>query len=100
MWLIVMMFAAVIATALWYIYDDRRETYALGFLALIFWGTSIMVLVDHVMGYLAEGGEFIEVTPDAALLSMTLVLTALIIWEIVLIIRDPERILRGIKGRS
>jgi len=82
MWLIVMMLAAVIATAIWYIYDDRRETYSLGVLALILWGTSIMVLVDHVMGYLAEGGEF------------------LIVWEVVLLVRDPKGILKDVKRRS
>jgi len=95
-----MMLAAVIATAIWYIYDDRRETYSLGVLALILWGTSIMVLVDHVMGYLAEGGEFIEATPDAALLSATLLLTALIVWEVVLLVRDPKGILKDVKRRS
>ncbi len=94
MWLVATTLAAVITTAIWYINDKAREIYKIGFLNLIFWGTAIMVFVDHVIGYLMEGGEFIEMTPDATVLSIILVIVAILIWEIVLLIKDPKGILR------
>jgi len=77
MWLVIVSLLAVIVTAIWYAIDDGK--YKLGFLSLILWGTTIMVFVDHVLGYLAEGGEFFEVTGDAALLGVVLVIIALIV---------------------
>jgi len=97
MWLVVITLAAVIVTAIWYVNDKARTYYNIGLLNLMLWGTAVMVFVDHVLGYLAEGGEFIETTPDAMLLSIVLIITALIIWEIVLLIKDPKGVLRTLK---
>ena len=97
MWLVIVSLLAVIVTAIWYAIDDSK--YKLGFLSLILWGTTIMVFVDHVLGYLAEGGEFFEVTGDAALLGVVLVIIALIVWEIVLLISDPKEKLLKLKFR-
>lgn len=84
MWLIFTSLAAVITTAIWLV-AAKKDEYRLALLSLIFWGTTIMVFVDHVMGYLAEGGEFFEITSDAALLGTILVIVALMIWELVLL---------------
>jgi hypothetical protein len=54
MWLIVLLFSAAISTALWYS-KAEDDKYMLKFLSLILWGASIMVLVDHIVGYLTEG---------------------------------------------
>ncbi|HEC77021.1 MAG TPA: hypothetical protein ENI33_07185 [Thermoplasmatales archaeon] len=99
MWLVVTTLAAIVVTAIWYTNDKARETYKIGFLNLILWGTAIMVFVDHVMGYVAEGGEFIEITPEAILLSVILLISALIIWEIFLFIKDPKGLLKTLKWR-
>jgi hypothetical protein len=92
MWLIVLLFSAAISTALWYS-KAEDDKYMLKFLSLILWGASIMVLVDHIVGYLTEGGEFIEMTAGATVLGFIMLLTAIIIWEIALLIRDPKRVL-------
>lgn len=47
-----------------------------------------MVLIDHSIGYIQEGGEFIEVTTDGfiksgTLLGITMLIPIFIIWEIV-----------------
>ena len=57
-----------------------------------------MVSVDHIMGYLMEGGEFFEVTIDATILGIILLIAALVIWEIVLLLKDPKRVLYKGKG--
>ncbi len=71
-----------------------NDRYMLRLLCLLLWGGAIMALVDRVMGYLIEGGEFLELTPEAALLGFTMLLAALMIWEMVLLIRDPRGALR------
>lgn len=51
-----------------------------------------MVFVDHIMGYLNEGGDFIEMTANATLLGIVLIIVAIIIWEVTLIIKKPKNI--------
>jgi peptidoglycan biosynthesis protein MviN/MurJ (putative lipid II flippase) len=92
MWLIILAFAAAIVTPIWYSMAEN-DKYMLKLLCLILWGATIMVLVDHVMGYLMEGGEFLELTLDATVLGFAMLIAALVIWEIVLILKDPKKVL-------
>jgi len=92
MWLIILSFAATITTALWYS-KAENDKHMLNFLSLILWGTTIMVLVDHVIGYLMEGGEFLEITVEATVLGSVMLIAALVIWEIALLIKDPKGVL-------
>ena len=97
MWLIIISLAATIVTAIWYLRDDIHK---LGFLSLILWGTTIMVFIDHIMGYLSEGGEFIEMTPNATLLGIVLLIVAMILWEIILIFEDPKGKIKALLQRN
>ncbi len=96
MWLVTTVIAAIAVTAIWYI---KPKVYKLDLLSLMLWGTSIMILVDHVIGY--EGGEFFEVQTDGlitngTLLGIVMIIPILIIWEIILIISRPkEKVVRG-----
>jgi len=92
MWLIILAFAAAIATPIWYSKAEEDKC-MLKLLCLILWGATIMVLVDHVMGFLMEGGEFLELTVDATVLGFAMLTAALVIWEIVLLLKDPKGIL-------
>lgn len=96
MYFVITALAAVVTTAIWYIKEGK---YKLGFLSLLLWGATIMWLVDHVIGYMLEGGEFLEVTPDAALLGGVVVIIAFIIWEIALLSADPKGFLRRLSSR-
>ena len=93
MWLIMTALAAVIATAIWYV-KAPEDKYKLGLLSLIFWGATLMWLVDHVMAYITEGGEFFEINLDATLLGVAVIVFALFVWEIVLVVRDPKGVLK------
>ncbi len=88
MWFIVMLFMAVISTLVWYIWENADE-YKLDTLVLVSWGTTIMVFADHLMGYM-EGSMFIDTSANALLLGIVLAITALLIWAVVLIIKDPK----------
>ena len=96
MCLVTTLIAAITVTAIWYI---KPKIYKLDLLSLMLWGTSIMILVDHVLGY--EGGEFLEVQTDGlitngTLLGIVMIIPILIIWGIILIISRPkEKFVRG-----
>ncbi|MCX8093164.1 MAG: hypothetical protein N3E50_03245 [Candidatus Goldbacteria bacterium] len=88
MWLIFTFVAAVIATLIWYKFPDKK--YKLGFLSSILWGATIMWLVDHVMAYMKEGGEFFEINTKATLLGLIVVAAAILIWGLNLL-RDTSK---------
>ncbi len=93
LWFIMAALAAVITTAIWYI-KYPEDKYKLGLLSLIFWGATIMWLVDHVAAYLTEGGEFFETSPDTALLGISTIVLALLIWMIVLLVSNSKGALK------
>ncbi len=93
MWLIILAFAATIATAIWYT-QAENDKYLLKLLSLILWGTTIMVLVDHVVPYLIEGGgEFFEVSAEATVLSGIMLVVGIALWEGVLLLKDPKGVI-------
>jgi hypothetical protein len=92
-WLLITALAAVIASVLWYA-STPNDRYKFGFLSLLFWGATIMWLVDHVMAYAQEGGEFFEVNADATALGLSVLLLGLFVWLVVLLVSDPRRALR------
>jgi hypothetical protein len=98
MWLIITALAAIITTLIWYIKapDDK---YKLGLLSFAFWGATLMWLVDHVMAYVTEGGEFFEINLDATMLGISVILVALLLWVIVLLISDPKGIMKKVFKR-
>jgi peptidoglycan biosynthesis protein MviN/MurJ (putative lipid II flippase) len=93
MWLIMTALAAVITTAIWYI-KAPGDKYKLGLLSLMFWGATLMWLVDHVMAYLTEGGEFFEINLEATMLGLSVIILALLVWLVVLLVSDPKGVLR------
>jgi hypothetical protein len=100
MWLLLTALAAVITTAIWYAKapDDK---YKLGLLSLFFWGATLMWLVDHIIAYATEGGAFLEVNLDATLLGIAVIVSALFVWEIVLVVSDPRGVLKkALRGKS
>jgi hypothetical protein len=98
MWLILTALAAIIATIVWYA-TSPEDKYKLGFLSLFFWGATIMWLVDHIMAFATEGGEFFEISLDATMLGVSVFLLALIVWLIVLLVSDPKGVLKRVLKR-
>lgn len=101
MTLLITAFAAIIATIAWYnVKADRK----LGTLALMYWGASLMWLVDSVVEYIEAGAEFF--TPSAAdmindsYLGLSVVVLGLIIWTVVLLVKDPEGKVRSALARK
>ena len=85
MWLITSFVAAIAVTAVWVF---AQKKYQLGFLSLMLWGLTIMVFVDHVLGY--QGGPFIEMETDGMIsnglvLGIAMLIPIFVIWEISLV---------------
>ncbi len=86
MWLITTFIAALVMTLLWFL---LKKKYKLGFLSLMLWGATIMILVDHILGY--EGGKFLEAQTDGiinngVLLGIAMLIPAFLIWLIAILI--------------
>ncbi|MBR4515210.1 MAG: hypothetical protein IKO61_10035 [Lachnospiraceae bacterium] len=92
MTLLITAFAAIISTVLWYTRKDDRMQ--LGFLSLMFWGASLMWLVDAVFEFVELKSEYF--TPAAedmlndSFLGLSVVALGLIVWVVRLLIADPE----------
>ena len=67
MWLITTLVATLTATLLKF---TLRNKYKLGFLSLMLWGATIMILVDHLLEY--EGGNFLQAETDGIIKNGTL----------------------------
>ncbi|MBR3552064.1 MAG: hypothetical protein IKN72_01600 [Clostridia bacterium] len=97
MTLLLTVFAAVIATAVWYTKNDKGLN--LGVLCWMFWGASIMWLVDAVFEYKELGADYF--TPEAGdmlndtFLGLSVIALALVIWVVVLLIKDPKGVVKA-----
>lgn len=85
MWLITTFSAALGATIFWLLLKKR---YKLGLLSLMLWGATIMILVDHWLGY--EGGKFFQSSTDGLikngiLLGVVMLLPVFFVWFIALL---------------
>ncbi len=95
MWLLLTALAALITSALWYV-SAPNDRYKLGFLSLIYWGATLMWLVDHVIAYAQEGGQFFEISADATGLGLSVLILGLFVWLVRLLVGDPKGVLRTV----
>lgn len=90
MWLITSFLAAIAVTVV-YIYAKNPKKFHLDWLCLMLWGLAVMVLIDHSIGFIREGGEFMEVTTEGTLLGIMMLMPLFIVWEIVALISKGRR---------
>lgn len=97
MTLLITVFAAVIATVKWYTRKD--DSMKLGILVFMYWGASLMWLVDAIFEYLELGAEYftpaLEDVLNDAFLGLCVVALGLIIWVVRLLITDPKGSVRA-----
>lgn len=98
MTLLTAVFAAVITTAIWY-KNALQNKMCVGTLCLIYWGASLMWLVDAVFEYAEVGAEFFSPSPEEMLndlyLGLSVVALGLVIWVVVLLIKDPGGVVKA-----
>ena len=97
MTLLITIFAAVISTAVWYKNAPANDM-KIGVLCWMYWGASLMWFVDAIFEYAELGAEYF--TPEAAdmlndsFLGLSVVALGLVIWVVVLLIKDPRGVVR------
>ena len=98
MTLLVTVFAAVISTAVWYKTAPKSEMMT-GVLCWIYWGASLMWLVDAVAEYIGLGAGYFTPEPADMLndlfLGLTVVALGMVIWIVILLIKDPKGVVRA-----
>lgn len=92
MTLLITVFAAVISTAVWYVTPESGMR--IGTLALMYWGASLMWLVDAAVEYMEVGAAyFTPVAADVlndAYLGFSVVALGLVIWLAIVLVKDPK----------
>jgi hypothetical protein len=93
MTLLTAVFAAVICTIIWYKNAPRNEM-KIGILCWMYWGASLMWLVDAIFEYAELHAEYFTPAPADMLndfyLGLSVVALGLIIWLVILLIKDPK----------
>ncbi len=96
MTLLISVFAAIIVTVKWYTRKD--DTMKLGILCFLYWGASIMWLVDAIFEFAELHAEYfapaIEDMVNDAFLGLAVVALGLVIWLIRLLVTDPRGVIR------
>jgi hypothetical protein len=99
MTLLTTVFAAIICTILWYKKEEAR-TLKVGTLCLMYWGASLMWLIDTIFEYAELGAEAFVPAPLDMLndfyLGLSVVALGLIIWLVILFVRDPKGVVKSV----
>ena len=99
MTLLLTCFAAIVVTVIWYV-SEKARTLRAGSLALMYWGASLMWLVDAVVEYMELRDAFF--TPDAAdmlndtYLGLSVIALGLVIWLCTVLVKDPRGTVRQV----
>lgn len=103
MTLLIVVSAAVISTVIWYVCENRKK-WKLGMLPLMYWGASLMWMVDAVAEYInLRAAYFSPVWEDMlndAFLGMSAVVFALVIWVVRLLASDPKGVIKGMPVKN
>ncbi|MBP3263611.1 hypothetical protein [Pseudobutyrivibrio sp.] len=96
MTLLITVVAAVITTALWY--NRKNNDMQLHVLMFMFWGASLMWLVDAIFEYAELRAEYFTPALDDMIndtfLGFSVVALALVIWIVFVLIKDPKGVIR------
>ena len=98
MTLLVTVFAAIISTILWYKKAPQDEL-KLSVLCFLYWGASIMWFVDAIYEYAGMQAAFFTPAPAELLndlfLGLSVVALGMLVWLIVLLVKDPKGVFRA-----
>lgn len=98
MTLLTTVFAAVIATVVWY-KKVPNDDYKVSVLCFLYWGASIMWLVDAIFEYAELHAEYFTPAPMDMLndffLGLSVVALGLIVWLVVLLVKDPKGVVKA-----
>ena len=98
MTLLTSVFAAIICSILWYKNEEARKL-KVGTLSLMYWGASLMWLIDAIFEYAELGADSFVPSPLDMLndlyLGLSVVALGLIIWLVIVLVRDPKGVVKA-----
>ena len=98
MTLLITLIAAIVSTILWY-KKAPQDTYKISVLCWLYWGASLMWLVDAIFEYAELKAEYFAPAPADMLndlfLGLSAVALGLVIWLVVLLVRDPKGVVKS-----
>ena len=98
MTLLTAVFAAVICTVIWYKGAPKSEM-KVGVLCWMYWGASLMWLVDAIFEYAELRAEYFTPAPADLLndlfLGLSVVALGLVIWLVILLVKDPKGVVKA-----
>ncbi len=98
MTLLTTVFAAVICTVIWYKGAPKSEM-KVGVLCWMYWGASLMWLVDAIFEYAELHEKYFTPAPADMLndfyLGLSVVALGLVIWLIILLVKDPKGVVKA-----
>ncbi len=93
MTLLTTVFAACICTAIWY-KNAPNDEMLVSALCFMYWGASLMWLIDAVVEYLEIGAQYFTPEPADMLndfyLGLSVIALGLVIWVVILLVKDPK----------
>lgn len=101
MTLLITLIAAVISTAIWYSNEKARKM-NVSLLCYLFWGASLMWMVDAVAEYVELRDEYftpaIQDMINDSFLGISVIALALIIWVVSVLVKDPFGVIKNRKA--
>ena len=98
MTLLTTVFAAIICTIIWYRNAPKNEM-KIGILCFMYWGASLMWLVDAIFEYAEIHDEYFTPAPMDMLndfyLGLSVIALGLVIWLIILLAKDPKGVVKS-----
>ena len=98
MTLLITIIAAVICTAVWYTNEKARKL-NVSLLCFMYWGASLMWLVDAAAQYMEMGAEyFLPAASDMindGFLGLSAAAFGMVIWLISVMVKDPDGVIKA-----
>ena len=98
MTLLTTIFAAIVCTIIWY-KKAPNDDMKVGILCWLYWGASLMWLVDAIFEYAELHAEYFTPAPSDMLndfyLGLSVVALGLIIWLVILLVKDPKGVVKN-----
>lgn len=98
MTLLISLIAAVVVTTIWYTSETARQL-KVGVLCYMFWGASLMWMVDAVAEYAELRADYFlpafEDMINDSFLGLSVVVLALLIWGVYVLVKDPMKVIRN-----
>ena len=98
MTLLITVFAAAICTVIWY-KNAPKDELKVSTLCYMYWGASLMWLIDAVFEYAELHEEFftpaLEDMINDTYLGLSVVALGLVAWVVILLIKDPKGSVRA-----